>query len=389
MSDVIKLGVSAEQIDKHYGLGTDKLFRDAFYGQKELTYIVSGDSTRDNSYNEMIDYYVRQFSQIGVTVVDNAESGQSAEDWMNNADANTIQQAIDATQGEGETTIMEYSFGLNDWPDDHNNNTEEDVFNFIKDSILMYLDAKPKATVIMAVPPITGNENRNVKLKDFYYQIGAELGLRVIDITIPTQSVFGDTRYYFDTTHCNKFGSRRIVNWIMQELIPADILLNVVVEEYPKNTPPPAMDELVTDSTLENGYYSTSTGLPTDNDDWLRLAMRVSIEPNFVLNIDHTGNRHDCEFYDENDEYIGYVAATQVSGTLYEVTIPQDAWYMRMNITSDASNYDTTQAISVKYKDTTGDLWLSTNDINRNMLMKGKPDLNDILSRLEALENAQ
>lgn len=79
-----------------------------------VTYIVSGDSTRDYAETQNMPYYYEQLSKVDLNLVDNSKAGQSALNWKNNTGDATLQMAIDATSGTGESTIMEFSYIIND-----------------------------------------------------------------------------------------------------------------------------------------------------------------------------------------------------------------------------------------------------------------------------------
>jgi len=376
---------SPDEIDALSGSHTDNLFRLAKDGRNtNVQYIVTGDSTRDNSYNQMIDYYTSQLAKINVTVFNNSASGQSGQDWKNSANQTTLNQAIAATSGQGENTILEFSHGINDYK---NGATEADVKGWLQEGITGYLTAKPKATIILAVPVSTSDSARITILTRIYQELASENNLRLIDVTVATQPVLGNTRYYQDTTHPNKFGSRRIVNYIMSELLPLDVLSSVTIEEIPL-TPPPSTAELATDTTLESGYWNTSSGGASTNAAWLRMATRIAVEPNFVLHIlrSPSGNRYDTLFYDSSDVFIETQTGTDIGSNIREYTIPGDAWFIRLNITSDESTYVTSDPISVKYYDSSAGLHLTVDEMNKDMPLKNRTDLGKVYENLTKME---
>ncbi len=201
---------------------------------KHVQYIVSGNSTRDNSYNKMIDYYTEQFRKISVELIDNACSGQTCKAWMNGGGYPTdLSDAISATNGNGENTIMEFSFGLNDWKDIDTTNVSSFKRRF-SHGIGLYLDAKPEATVILTVPVTTGWAERGVVLTQTYEELADELGLLLVDVTVATAGVHGNSAYYEDNTHPNKWGSRRIVNYITDQILPSELYSVMTLAEAPQ-----------------------------------------------------------------------------------------------------------------------------------------------------------
>ena len=198
-----------------------------------VQYIVSGNSTRDNEYNEMIDYYTEQFRKINVELIDNACSGQSCKEWISGVGSypTHLSDAISATNGNGENTIMEFSFGINDWRD------LKDVQSFknrLSNGIGLYLTAKPEATVMLTVPVTTGNTERGVILTQAFEEMADSLGLLLVDVTVATAGVHGNSAYYKDNTHPNKWGSRRIVNYITDQILPSELYSVMTLTEVPQ-----------------------------------------------------------------------------------------------------------------------------------------------------------
>lgn len=309
---------------------------EAAYTETEtINYIVSGDSTRDNNYNQMIAYYTHQLAKANITLTDNASSGQSGQDWGANIDSPNLSEAIAATPGTGADTILEYSFGINDYK---NGATEAQVKGWLKTGIQDYLAAKPDAAVVLAVPVATAAAERNGVLANIYAELATELSLPLIDTYTIMASVHGDPDYYNDGTHPNKNGSIRIVNYLLSELAPSSLYSVIDLDATFLSGGTPSPDELAT--TVESGYWSTSTGAPVVNAGWRRMQA-IAVEPNFVLRIQHQGNRTDVVFYDEDDVFIETINTTAVSGESYrEVTIPAGAFYARINISNDGAAYD-------------------------------------------------
>ncbi len=200
-----------------------------------VQYMVSGNSTRDNSFNEMIDYYTEQFRKINVELIDNACSGQTCKAWISGEGGypTDLSDAISATNGNGENTIMEFSYGLNDWKDIDTTNVSSFKRRFAH-GIGLYLDAKPEATVILTVPVTTGWAERGVVLTQVYKELADELGLLLVDVTVATVGVHGNSAYYGDNTHPNKWGSRRIVNYITDQILPSELYSVMTLTEAPK-----------------------------------------------------------------------------------------------------------------------------------------------------------
>lgn len=356
-----------------------QLFIDSSNQEKIVNYIVSGDSTRSNGYNEMIDYYTSQLDKLNVSVYNNARSGAKGEDWLNNTDATaTLANAIANTPNDGENTILEYSFGINDYT----GNTLAEIKSIIKNGIEGYLAVKPKATVLMTIPIATANLSRNTDLFDIYTEVSSELGLELIDTYNATLAVQGDSDYYYDSTHPNKFGSRRIVNFIFNQVLPIELLSIMTLEEYPTNTVTPPASELSVG--IEDGYYNNS-GTPLANASWRRF-IEIDVEPNFELIIEHQGNRYEAIFMDSFGALVELRYTTVIVGESFKraVTVPAGASKLRANISSLGA---VTGTPSIKYN-LAPTTYLNIQEINvdldiRNTIYRSLPIQSSDLLRLD------
>ena len=354
------------------------LFIDAASGANtNVTYIVSGDSTRNDSFNFMIDYYKSQFVKANVRVVNDASSGLDAKDWNANVRSLAcLQHAIDNTSGTGENTILEYSFGIND--QGRGASKEEQKARYMY-GITNYMSAKPDATVILVVPVAHSSEANNNELKDIYTNIASELNLVVVDALMVTTNVRGNSDYYQDGTHPNQWGSRRVVNYIMDQILPSELYGVVTLEEAPHSSPPTNDTELSVG--YEVGYYSDSTGYwgrPSGYTNAWRLK-EIAIEPNFILKIKTGANRNEAFFMKEdgtcdNKRYLGSLG----SQDYFEVPIPADGVALRLTLAIDNPSYDpATDDISVKY-DISKVNYMSIDDINKWFNCRLKKKLTDL-----------
>lgn len=341
--------------------------------KNDVTYIVAGDSTRDNTYNEMKDYYISQLDKINVNVFYSSRSGGTAKKWLENTqdlvDARLSSAISNSTGIDGGNTILEYSYGLNDYYVESSN--KEIIKTSIKDSIVAYQIAKPKAFVFLAYPVATSDSARDVMLDEIYNEVASELNLFYVNTKICTESIKSNSDYYADATHPNKFGSRRIVNYILNEILPLDLFNIVTLEEY---IVPIATDtsELNPTPKYEVGnWYTTNGGDGSSNTTW-RRTQKINIEPNFNLLVEHQGDRYDALFYDINGDFLEYKTTILVSENIREVTIPTEAYYVSFNITSDGASYDLLNDVpSVKY-DIAGGSFMSIEDINLNLKIRNR-----------------
>ena len=220
------------------------LLLDAANGlNNNVQYIVTGNSTRDDSYNEMIDYYTEQFDKINVQLIDNAADGQSCKNWISgegNYSGAYLSDAISATYGNGENTIMEFSLGLND----QDIPTVSELKVRLGHGIGLYLDVKPQAAVILAVPVTTDNLSFVDTLKQAYEELSDSLGLQLVNVRVATDGVHGNSDYYYDGTHPNKWGSRRIVNYITDQILPSPLYDVMTLSEAPQQDGWMSIDEI-------------------------------------------------------------------------------------------------------------------------------------------------
>lgn len=356
---------TAREIDGVVNIGDvkltkiQKLFREACSGKKsDVTYIVVGDSTRDNSFNEMQSYYVQQLLKIGVLHYDNSESGQSGHDWAYNVDQSTLTQCISVCTGtDGENTIIEFSHGINDY-------SINPVKATIKADLLYGINqlkiAKPKVNILLVSPVTTGNTTRNPMLLEIYNELSVELGLPLVDVTTMTAPIQSNINFYQDSTHPNKFGSRRIVDYIFSKVLPLELLSVMTVEPYCIGAQAPSG---VLSTAVEPNYWDTVSGMSVTNSSWRRFP-EIPVEPNFTLMIKHGGNRNEIIFMDKDRNLISIVPSIIVDGYRTRL-IPSNAFFVRLNISSNGAAYDALNDVrEVKYYDASQGLYLTIEDIH-------------------------
>ncbi len=346
-----------------------QLLKDAASGKnKEVVYIVTGDSTRSNAFNFMIQYYKSQFAQIGVKVVNDASSGLDAKDWNANKRRNAcLKHAIGATLGQGENTIMEYSLGIND---QGRKTTREEQKKRYKDGIVAYLEAKPKSTVILAIPVAHSSGGGNIELKGIYQELAKELNLPLIDTLSITKMVYGDKKYYHDGTHPNQWGSRRVVNYIMSQIVPAELREKIVIPKVEKKV---ATNDAELFNGIEQGYYSDSTnrwGTKGNAPNSWRLK-EIKVEPNFILKIKTGGSRNEVFFMNAEGKgiYKRYLGPLR-NREYFSVIIPPEGVALRFTVALVDKKYDPNKdKISIKY-DVGKANYMSIEDINKGLDIK-------------------
>jgi lysophospholipase L1-like esterase len=313
----------------------------------------------------MLSYYKKQFSKIGVRVVNDAASGLDAKDWnANKRHAACLKHAISSTPGKGENTILEYSFGINDQGRKTPRSEQKKRY---KDGIIAYLKAKPKATVILAIPVAHGSASKNQELKDIYTEISKELNLMLIDTLAITEPIYGDKRYYNDGTHPNSWGSRRIVNYIMNQIVPSKISSKITLPKIEKKI---ARNNNELFKGVENGYYSDITnkwGAKANAANSWRVK-EIKVEPNFILKIKTGGNRNEIFFMNEagkciHKRYLGALGRRKY----ITCVIPPDGVAIRLTLSISDKKYNPkNDKMSIKY-DVGKAHYMSNSDINKGL----------------------
>ena len=297
-------------------------------------YIVSGDSTRDNIYNEAMYYYRSLLNNAGIDFYDNSRSGQTLTDWVNNTDSPNINEAISEIAGTGAGTLLELSLGLNDWGID---NSKQYLVQKLTEGVERLLSAKPDLTILLVTTIPTSNTTRQNVYLDAYKEVAAQKGLPLLS-TIPVfsgdQGIF--TRVYNDGTHPNSVGMRRLVNYILNNVFDPTILQKMAMGWVDVRTPL----DITPDPFLVIGKWINAEGNESNNDD----AVCSTILPSSYgssYEIYHGGERGEVYFYDKNMTMIGSVIVYGEDEDGKEIaSIPkkffagiQGTKFMRFNVT--------------------------------------------------------
>ena len=329
-----------------------------------MTYIVSGDSNRDNSYNEMIAYYGELLGQIGVSVVNNSSSGQSGKDWFDGVTGTTLQEAIDATPGAGSATLLEYSFGPND------SGADEEIKAVLKGGIEAYMSAKPEATVVLCSPVRT--RDKYGVLIGLYEEIASELGLQLVKPHPVIEPYDNDPLFKQDTAHLNKYGCQRLLHFILSNIVSEKVRSSISIPDLGVTTPP---ETNLAVSVLPD-YYSVATGGVVTLSTW-RRSDKISVEPNYKINIEHKGESNKVFWYEEDGTYLLSTSSSLVSGDLRQVTVPPDAYLMAFNITGDGDAWDALGFTPVVEYNIENLTYLTPEEVNVNMA-SGLPRFNTL-----------
>lgn len=294
------------------------------------TYIVTGDSTRSSAVTQSIEYYTELLGQINVVPFLNSESGLSAYEWKESSRSAGLADAIAATPGDGSTTIMEYSLGINR----ETGQDLDDVYVDIKEGITAYLTAKPAATLILCTPVIFESESH---LEPYEKLLLDFPQATLVYANEALESVRPQAEYFSDSTHPNINGAKRLINYLLSKVLPEELHSRIELPNSPVVNQPP-LDDLP--FTVETGFWYTSDGRPSDNADW-RRSTPIAVEPNFTLNVQHGGNLGHAIFLDSSGDFVVSDGLEVVAGESYkQIVVPQGAYQLLLNISDSGTDYD-------------------------------------------------
>lgn len=330
-------GVPSQKLD---GILADTVFNDLeglraiqerlLIGQQAgsgYNYIITGDSTRDNSYNRAIDYYTDQLSKIDWAVTDNALSGQDATEWINDtfAPLNGITAALTATPNTGVNSILEFSFGINDV------GSQAVIKTALKLALDTYIAARPDTLIVLVTPVTTSDTVKTAELKATYFELGIELSLPVVDVESIMSPVHGDADFYWDAVHPNRWGSVRMINYILNKEVHPNLYPLLTIEDVVGQ--PPTTGNIA--EPVEVNRWDTFTGNTVIDPTWRRMQ-EVAVEPDQQVKITHGGNRTEIAYLDASKVWLG--RANIINDYIY--TIPEGAYYLQINISDDGVTYD-------------------------------------------------
>jgi lysophospholipase L1-like esterase len=326
------------------------LISDAVNNVREINYIVSGDSTKDGRYQQTKQYYAEILNQLNIQYVDNATGGLDSSEWITGTDETsghiineTVQQAISQTPRSGENTILEFSLGINDYFRD-SNLSEATLLATMVNGLDTYIAARPNTEIIL-VSPIHFSADHSVKLNNIYAALASHYGFKLIDVEAITKSVYHTDDFYIDYVHPSAGGARRIVNYIMNEIVPAQYSHSIILPEYIPLEGVADSDELAL--TPEAGHYDVNTGIAYIST-WQRLP-QFEVIPNRELTLVSSGNRSDIIFLDADQVVIDELEQFHNSPNdpTLRVQIPPKAKYARANVHNNADEI----TISIKYSE--------------------------------------
>ena len=303
-----------------------------------VTYVVSGDSTRNNAYNQMPDYYQTQLGKVGIVYYNNAQSGQSGRDWGKNIDQNTVAQAIANSGPLGKNTILEFCFGINDTA--IGTPADADVEGWLRYGLAQYAAACPLAKIVLCSPVYQVATAWNPRLLGIYQRMSADLGYPLINVQALTSTMYGNPSWYYDGTHPNKWGAARIVNHILDKLLPSDIRALVTMSESARTSPAAPSSANLAGAVVTGKFWNPASGADGTSANWRRLP-EIAVSELFVLRWKTGGNDSYVCFMDTGGVFkaTAYSAAPDAQGWR-KVTIPIGAAFARINLASNGATYD-------------------------------------------------
>lgn len=311
-----------------------------------VTFIRVGDSTKSMQSSEWQTYDKLIFEQLNIIYYNNADPSQTAYDWLNNIDQNTFNQCIENCTGiGGDRTIIEFSLGLNDYTYYGNTvDSKPQVKQILIDSINAIKLAKPKAYIYLASPHYAQNNGRKQVLGEVYKEIANEMNLFLVDgqaIPIGSTYDYNNTDYYNDGTHLNQFGMLRLNYYILNKILPIDVLKCIDVNEYilPQET-----GNLALGLPIKVGLWNTGVDYfdvifnSNSNYRWIEVPI-ISPEITQRMKFKHQGNRNQIFFVYLDDTVERITSSLQSDGS-NAFFVPHNVKTLYVNLSTDGSNYD-------------------------------------------------
>ena len=187
-------------------------------------YVVVGDSTRASFGASLIFTNIRNaFQKYNLKVSLNAQGGYSVSQFLNPAlnQYPHYKKVINLIQGNGNTSIVDISLGVNDIS---RNTSSKELERLIKKAIRLIKDAKPKTTFLLTSPnAFLNNKTNTEKTINAYRNLSNELNIPLINFHDNIYSNYTRTQQqalYRDGIHYSKHGTEVQANYIVNQLKP-------------------------------------------------------------------------------------------------------------------------------------------------------------------------
>jgi len=285
------------------------------------TYVYTGDSTRENSYNRMEEYYTRMLGKTSITAVNNARSGLDTTEWATDVYPQSQTACIAAIPGTGASTVWEFSLGIND---ESQFATAAELTNLWFNAISTVLAAKPDVTLFLVQPTAVADSGRNDKLNTAYANLQNMLNVWLVELYQPMRDVYdagSGNRFYKDSTHPTDFGSIRMVNLILDDVLHDDQIASVRYDTQHYRG--------YVALRAQVGNYWSSSGSWANNEYWssfLEIDL-TGLGEGTEFEIYHSGIRDDIRWLPAVGELPVLSQSTPTSGTnpLYKYVRPAGA----------------------------------------------------------------
>lgn len=354
-------------IDPRYLLNEKRLakIRTRLYAASKLgftlNYIISGDSTRAVPLEVLygtFEYYKYLLNKLNVSVYLNAMPGMDSVEWLSGSLVTVTQaQAVGEISGTGGNSILEFSFGLNDWVARNGDYalTKADL----KAGIQSIITAKPD-TAILLVSPVKMNEPvaaRRRSLAQIYSELAEEMDLPLIDGYAATKDVYNLPLYYADyagSPHLAEFGGKRLVNYIIDRIVPETIRNSITYDDFKAPELNYSNVPVITDKLYSGGEQSASVGG--------RCLNPIKCKGATMLTISHQGNARAVHCKDSSGVFISSQVIDSVVVPNRKLFLPYNTDSVGINIANTGAAYDAlNDKISITFS------YMSQDAINRGL----------------------
>lgn len=299
-----------------------------------LNYLVAGDSTREIPKYVTIGteaYYNMLLSKLNVTVFYSATAGMDAAQWISGKQTAFLAQI----SGSGANSIMEYSFGLNDHT--HLNGDYAATKAQIKLGITSTLAAKADLAVLL-VSPVKMNEpvaGRRISLAQIYLELAEELDLPLIDGYAVTKDIYNTTEFYADyagSPHPNEFGGKRLVNHIIDSIVPITIRNLITYDDLAAPALSITNATKVIDHSWVNGVLTAGVNY--------RCLASINCKGSTMLTVSHQGNAVKVHCIDSGGSFIKTIDIDSVVAPNRKIFLPYNTASVGINLSSQGATYD-------------------------------------------------
>lgn len=259
---------------------------------------------------------------------------------------------------------MIYSFGINDFGTYGESGTKQNI----KLGIQAYLLAKPKAKIILLRPNRTASNTLDTALANIYTQLAVELNLFLVDAYAVTANKWGNPIYYYDTTHCNMWGARAVMNNTFAKIVPLDLMNKLTLEEEDGTNIPWSNYCLKANTQL--GYWSTATGVYNNNSTWVSME-EVDVIAGQILVCSHLGNKANFVYMDSANNFLQ--AYNPTPANTITLTVPAGATKLRINVSNLAETYFSLNDVPTLHKQTIdSNIYCNLRTINAQQILPNR-----------------